>query len=131
MFCSVWRLCPVVFRVFFLTWFRGRHVVEPVGMYLNARHTQRVEILAFMAGREQKSVGVDDVTAIKYDTFILECKRASRAPGGPTLDNYCGQDRKVTLSGTVEGETVKVEVVLDAMSIEVLGIFLNVHQEYY
>jgi hypothetical protein len=93
-------------------------------MYLNARHTQRVEILAFMAGREQKPVARTDVTVIEYDTFVEECKRASRAlnalaPNALTLTHYNGRDRKLTLSGTVEGETVTVEVVLDATSIEV------------
>ena len=72
-----------------------------------------------MAGREQKPVARTDVTVIEYDEFVKECKRAARAPSGLTLADYNGRDRKLELSGTVEGETVKVEVVLDATSIEV------------
>ncbi len=102
--------------------FSYRHVVKPVSVYLNARRKQRAEPLAFMAGREQKPVARADVTRIGYDLFVKECQRAARAPNGPTLDDFNGRDRKLTLNGPlvgVPGETVKVEVVLDATSIEV------------
>ena len=86
---------------------------------INTLELSRVHHHAFMAGRAQKLVARTDVTRIDYDTFVKECQRAARAENGPTLRDLIGRGRKLTLDGTIQGEPVTAEVVLDARCIEV------------
>ena len=60
---------------------------------------------AFMAAHAQKPLARTNVTKIEYDLFVKECQRVARAPNGPTLDHFNGRDRKLTLNGTLNGET--------------------------